>query len=78
MPQLGQINCRRCWKPLTHCACDMATLLTHDEAALQRLEALNVRAADGAYPVDLDQYNVEQQRWAFLVWLDDHGKLAHG
>lgn len=76
MFRLGQVNCRRCWRPLDHCACDAPALLAHDDMALLRLQTMKARIDAGAYGGPDDQHNIEQQRAAFLLWLDDHGKLA--
>ncbi len=69
--------CTRCWRPLTHCACEASSLLTADPAALAQLERLRAQAQAGAWRGELDTVNEAQRRWAFLLWrLDrDYGHM---
>lgn len=70
--------CTRCWRPLTHCACEAVHLFARDDAALARLEGMRQAAACGQWRGEADRGNGAQMRWAFLCWLVAHGKIAAG
>lgn len=76
-PRMPAKPCSRCWKPLTHCACPPSEVI-RDPGQMAALERLRVMADAGCWSDDADTANLEQRRWAFLVWRLDRGQIEAG